>query len=185
VPVARSTKLQILKRRRLVARLYLRKMTQQQIADKIGIERSTISRDLKYLRNLWRKEAISDIDERRGRELAELEEMERDAIQNYTLAKESKDIDGIVTKEKDNRSMLAWFRSRLEVKFRIDKLLGLSAPDKLTVLDWREEFKKAGMNESDENKIFEEMVKRHIADTRQSQSADDDRGEEGSGEKAE
>lgn len=170
MPVARSTKLQMLKRRRLVARLYLRKMTQQQIADKLGYERSTISRDLKFLRKLWMKEAVADIDERRGRELAELEEMERDTIQNYSKAKE----------KNENKSMLSWFRSRLDVKFRIDKLLGLSAPDKLQVMDWREEFKKAGMNESDENKIFEEMVKRHIAE---SQSADDDRGEEGSGEK--
>jgi len=99
-------------RRRKVASLYLRKIKQETIAEKLEISQATVSRDLTWLRKQWRKAAITDVDARRGQELAELEEMELDCTMQFTATKDPR-----------------FLGLRLRIKERIAKLLGLDVPE--------------------------------------------------------
>jgi len=109
--VSAQKRTEIEHRRRQVAQLYLRKVTQEEIAQKLGISQPTVSRDIYYLSQRWQQEALGDMDGRRGRELAELEEMERDCAMQFANAKDAR-----------------WLSQRLRVKERIAKMLGLDAP---------------------------------------------------------
>ena len=100
-------------RRRQVATLLLRHSTQQEIAGKLGASRQTISSDVKYLHALWRKELIDDPVVVKARELAELDDMERNCVLSY-----------------NKRRALGWATLRLRIKERKAKLLGLDAPAK-------------------------------------------------------
>jgi len=100
-------------RRRKVASLYLRKIKQETIAEKLEISQATVSRDLTWLRKQWRKAAITDVDARRGQELAELEEMELDCTMQFTATKDPR-----------------FLGLRLRIKERIAKMLGLDEPEK-------------------------------------------------------
>lgn len=104
-------------RRRKVARLYLNKITQAEIAEKLGVSQPTICRDLKEIEREWRAEYAADFDARRSRELAELQEMEREAAAAFAL------------KRRDPRYLMA----RLAIKGRIAKLLGIDAPERKEV----------------------------------------------------
>jgi transposase-like protein len=95
-------------RQRKVAALYLRRVSQSEIAKQLGVNQATISRDLQVLYKLWRAEAASMIDEHQARELAELDQMEQDAAIQYSQ-----------TKRRD------WLDTRLKIKERRAKLLGL------------------------------------------------------------
>ena len=106
--VSAQKRTEIENRRRMVAQLYLRKVTQEEIAQKLGISQPTVSRDIYYLSQRWQQEALGDMDGRRGRELAELEEMERDCAMQFANAKD-----------------MRWLSQRLRVKERIAKMLGL------------------------------------------------------------
>jgi len=109
--VSAKKRAELIDRRRKVAKLYLRKMSQEDIAKKLGVSQSTVSRDIRYLTKKWTQEAIGDIDRRRGRELAELEEIEYDCAAQFASNKEP-----------------AWLRIRLRAKERIARMLGLDAP---------------------------------------------------------
>ena len=58
-------------RRRQVAERYLRGEYQSAIADTLGIDQATVSRDLKALRAAWLASAVRDFDLARAQELAE------------------------------------------------------------------------------------------------------------------
>lgn len=105
-------------RRRKVAALYLRKMTQEDIAGQLHVSQATISRDVRYLGKQWAAAAVGDMDVRRGRELAELQEMERDCALQFASTKDSR-----------------WLRVRMQIKERIAKLLGLDRPIKVAPTD--------------------------------------------------
>ena len=79
----------------------------------LGVNQSTISRDLKRLQEQWVREASQDIGERRARELAELDDMEKDAALEFNKSKNPQ-----------------WWHARLKAKERRAKLLGLDAPVK-------------------------------------------------------
>jgi predicted transcriptional regulator len=100
-------------RRIKVARLYLNKITQHEIAKKLGISQGTVSNDLKAIKVEWKKEYAEILDERKAQELAELQSMERDAATGFA-------------KSKDSRFLAV----RLQIKGRISKLLGLDAPER-------------------------------------------------------
>lgn len=70
-------------RRAEVARLYLRGWTQTRIAEFIGVAQPTVSKDLKALQQAWRDAALRDFDEAKARELARLDEVEREAWDAY------------------------------------------------------------------------------------------------------
>ena len=60
-----------------VAKLYLQGINQSEIAQQLGVNQSTISRDLKTLRNRWLASSIRDFDDARAEELAKIDEQER------------------------------------------------------------------------------------------------------------
>jgi predicted transcriptional regulator len=73
----KRTKEQRDKDRAEVAKLYLRGVGQYDIADQLGVNQSTVSRDLKALQKQWQESALVDIDEMKARELAKIDELER------------------------------------------------------------------------------------------------------------
>ena len=92
-------------RRQQVASLTLHKVHQTEIARRLGVAQSTVSRDLKVIEAGWRRAAAAD--------LAELEEMERDLLRRL-----------------DAKPGLAFrlISLRLRVKERRARLMGLDAP---------------------------------------------------------
>ena len=70
--MAKNKKHIIAKRRSQVADLYLRGFLQHDIATRLKISQSQVSRDLKELSKQWQQSALIDIDEIKGRELARL-----------------------------------------------------------------------------------------------------------------
>lgn len=109
-------------RRRRVARLYLSKITQEEIAAQLGVDQAQISRDLAYLRKEWAAVSITDTNTVRGQELAELRDMERDCAVNFLQSKEVK-----------------WLQERRRIKERVAKMIGLDAPTQVQVQSWQDE----------------------------------------------
>ena len=70
-------------RRRLVAGLYLRRTPKGEIAKAVGVAAQTITRDCKYLEELWAKELVKDPVAQRARDLAATDNLERDAATKY------------------------------------------------------------------------------------------------------
>ena len=85
--------------------------TQDAIARQLNVTRKTIGADVKALREIWRQELVRDPVEVLARELAELNDMERDCVQSFTVTGDA-----------------AWLRERRLIKERKAKLLGLDAP---------------------------------------------------------
>lgn len=89
-----------LNRRREVSRLYLQGLSQQKIADRVGVTQKTVCEDLKLIRGWWLEEAVASFDEKRERELAaldlQLEELweawrrscEVEAVETHTVRRE-------------------------------------------------------------------------------------------------
>ena len=102
---------EMLARRRKVASLYLRRVNETDIAERLKVSQATVSRDVKWLMQQWREAAVADIAEARGRELAELDEMEHDAALQFVTTKSPQ-----------------WFTARLECKKRRAKMLNLDVP---------------------------------------------------------
>lgn len=98
-------------RRRKVAALFLRRMTQVEIAARLKIAQSTVSTDLKAVEADWRHEAAASLAEHKARELAELDTIELAAADRFL---KTKNLDAL--------------RIRLDVKKRRAALLGLDAP---------------------------------------------------------
>ena len=74
---SRSVKARIEGRRALVSELYLKGKTQAEIAEQLGVDQSTISRDLTALQKQWKDSAIRNLDEAKARELAKIDALER------------------------------------------------------------------------------------------------------------
>jgi hypothetical protein len=71
----RSTS-QLARDRKRIAELYLKGWIQADIADDIGVDQSTVSRDLSVLIDEWREEAVKDITETKAQELAKINVLE-------------------------------------------------------------------------------------------------------------
>jgi hypothetical protein len=69
-------KTEIGNRRQQVAALYLRGVSQADIGDQLGVDQSTISRDLTELRKEWLERSINHIDQKKAIELAKLDRLE-------------------------------------------------------------------------------------------------------------
>jgi predicted transcriptional regulator len=103
----------VAKRRRMVAELALRRISQAAIAEAMGISQPTVSRDLAAIEAEWRREMVEDVESKKAREIAELEEMERQVIQDMLSSRISR---------------YRGIRARLEIKKRKAKMLGFDAP---------------------------------------------------------
>lgn len=62
--------------RREISRLYLQGMYQTDIAAKLGLSQSTVSRDIQVLIEEWKIERVYDINEAKARELAKVDNLE-------------------------------------------------------------------------------------------------------------
>ena len=100
-------------RRRRVATMLAGHATQEEIARRFEVSRQTISADVKALRELWRKELVENPAQLKAQELAELNDMERDCIRQFSRLPDR-----------------AWIAERRMIKERKHKLLGLDAPAK-------------------------------------------------------
>lgn len=67
------------RRRVEVASLYCQGMFVINIADKLGVTRQTIHKDLRIIKERWREEQVNDIDEKMLNELTKIDEVERNA----------------------------------------------------------------------------------------------------------
>ena len=58
--------------------MYLQGWLQVDIADELGLDQSTISRDLQHLHKEWQQSALIDFDEAKAQELAKVDRLERE-----------------------------------------------------------------------------------------------------------
>lgn len=87
MPRQAGRKLALLKRRQLVASMYLAGKTLMQIADVVGVNFSNVSRDLSAIRKAWLESAIIDFDNRKALELAKVDKMEAEAWEAWEKSK--------------------------------------------------------------------------------------------------
>jgi hypothetical protein len=77
----------IIDRRQRVAALYLRGRTQTSIAEELGCDQATVSRDLASLRGEWKESALRDFDEAKALELARVDALESEAWSAWEAGK--------------------------------------------------------------------------------------------------
>jgi transcriptional regulator with XRE-family HTH domain len=75
-------------RRKGVASLYLEGWRQADLAERYGVDQSTISRDLAAIRQEWIDSAVIDFNEAKARELARIDKLEREYWEQYEASKE-------------------------------------------------------------------------------------------------
>lgn len=74
----RRSPAQLARDRRRIAELYLEGRLQVDIAREVGLSQSTVSNDLKALQRMWLKSSLIDINEAKAREIAEIDNLERE-----------------------------------------------------------------------------------------------------------
>lgn len=111
---------EVSERRATVAKLWTRRLTQEEIATAVGVDQSTVSRDIKVLVEAWREEALADVTDLRARELADLHAMEREAAVAASANVSPQELARLL-------------EVRLRVKDRRSRLLGLDAPERQEV----------------------------------------------------
>lgn len=74
----KRTRFQIEQDRERITSMYLRGIRQVDIADKIGVTQQQVSYDLKAIQKQWRKDTAINLDEAKNRELARIDELERE-----------------------------------------------------------------------------------------------------------
>ena len=150
-----------------VASMYLKGHLQREIGEVFGLTQQAIARDIKELQKRWRESALVDFNEALQRELARIDELEREYWQAWRDSKKSlklvRQIDEVTEKgsrtgthkeARDSHGDSAYLAGVERCIAQRCKILGLNAPDKITV-SWRDEAKKDG---HDPETIFREMV---------------------------
>jgi hypothetical protein len=87
MPRSKQQDLALAERRHLVASLYLQQRTMRQIAKQVGASHGTICNDVNALEAHWRELATEDIRSAKGRQLAKLRVIEREAWQQWEKSK--------------------------------------------------------------------------------------------------
>lgn len=142
-----------------IARSYLQGRSQAAIASELGIDQSTVSRDLKEIRAMWRDSTLRDFDEAKSIQLAKIDALEatyweawgRSLTTRESLINESGESDakGAFTKTITRREVMLGNPAYLAGVERCIaercKLLGLYAPIKTEV---SAEVKEAGLSQS-------------------------------------
>ena len=70
-------RLRILQRRRRVASMYLRGLSQWEIGRQVGVTQQCIAKDIRALEQEWSAAAVVDIDAAKAKELARIDRLER------------------------------------------------------------------------------------------------------------
>jgi hypothetical protein len=90
MPRSSAEELAIESRRSQVAELFLRGVRRQgELARRVGVERSTVSRDLKALNARWKEAALRDLDAAKGQELERIDQLEREAWEAWDKSKQA------------------------------------------------------------------------------------------------
>jgi len=111
---------EIVARRAKISRLYLQGMTGMEIARKVKISESQISRDLKAISRFWMESATRDIAQRKSQDLQELNLIKRELWQSWHESKSEKG---------DPRYM----SELLKALKQSAELLGLNSPAKSSI----------------------------------------------------
>jgi len=74
--------------RKIIAELYLKQWRQVDIAEKLGIDQATVSRDLSAVRKMWRKDASLSFDAAKAQELARIDTLENEYWRQYEASQE-------------------------------------------------------------------------------------------------
>ena len=136
---------QVIRDQARIAQLYLKQMPQSEIAELLKINQSTVSRDLKVIQEEWRKSTLIDMNEAKQRELARIDQLEREAWQAWersigekietTNKKSGEGTEETVRKrtEAGDPRYLSVIAECIEKRM---KILGLNAPIKFTSFDY-------------------------------------------------
>src|SRR5262249_36650196 len=88
MPRSTAEELTIESRRCKVAELFLRGFKRQgELAQRLGVNRSTVSRDLKVLNARWKESAVRDLDVAKGQELERIDQLEREYLEAWEKSK--------------------------------------------------------------------------------------------------
>lgn len=77
----------IAERRSRIAELYLKGWAQYKIGDELGVTQQQVSKDLKVLTNKWRESALVDVNEIKLKELARIDNLEKEAWEAWEKSK--------------------------------------------------------------------------------------------------
>ena len=121
----------MLERRQRVVSLYLRHVPKGRIAELLEVSANTITADIKWIEEEWPTRLLDDVVEVKARELALLNDLEREAADRYQgyYAMDKG------TKDREPAPVLVagdghWWDRMLEASVNRRKLLGLDAPAK-------------------------------------------------------
>jgi hypothetical protein len=145
MPRSTAEELTIESRRCQVAELFLRGIKRQsELAQRLGVDRSTVSRDLKVLNARWKEAALRDLDAAKGQELERLDRLEREYWQAWansqgpheittteqTTGGDGEKVKAAIRKEEQygDARYLEGVQRCIEQRC---KLLGLNAPQKI------------------------------------------------------
>ena len=162
---------EIARDRRRVADLYLQGWLQIDIATDLGIDQSTVSRDLKALQGVWLKSTLIDFDEAKAREIAKVDRLEREYWEAWRRSCEDAETvrqEGDPKKPpsrviKTSKGQAGSSQFLQGVQWCIDKrckILGIDAPQKVEVYDWRKEAEGKGIDTSE---LFEQFIQNAYA----------------------
>ncbi len=112
------SRLQVQQRRKTVARLYLQHRTQWEIAREVGVNQATVSRDLKAIQAEWQKERLEDFLQAKLRELARIDQLEREYWEAWERSCEPREVK---TQEKIDRGEGGQKDSRLRAGMRTER----------------------------------------------------------------
>jgi uncharacterized protein YerC len=158
--VSTFTKTEITARRQQVAERYLRGMYMAQIAQEMGVDTATISRDLSELRKEWLDRSINHIDQKKAIELAKLDRLEVTYWDAWEQSKEDAIIrttgftarGAIDTTRKEGRrpGNPAFLEGVLKCIDKRCQIIGIDAPKRMDVTSKGESIKQddTGLNRS-------------------------------------
>jgi len=131
MPRPRQRRLEIAQRRLRVARLYLQRMRMVDIGAEVGVSEGTVSKDIKALKQEWLKESREAVGLVLARELAEVDQMEREAAALFALSARWRiGADGTPENLPNHSRAQGWAEKRLKMKELRAKLLGLFPGDR-------------------------------------------------------
>lgn len=84
----KASKLRIAQRRRDVAELYVKNVSQWDIAKKLGTTQSTVSKDIKIIHKYWLESTIVDFNKVKVIELRKIDKIERENWEQWELSKQ-------------------------------------------------------------------------------------------------
>lgn len=139
----RRSPAQLARDRRRIAGLYLEGRLQVDIAREVGLSQSTVSNDLKALQRIWLKSSLIDINEAKAREIAEIDNLEREYYKAWHRSREDAetlrqegDKEGLDKVTKTSKGQAGDPRFLSGIQWCIErrcKILGVDAPERSDV----------------------------------------------------